>query len=563
MTAFKLRDYQRECIGAVFRAWHKEGLTRPAAVLPTGAGKTVVFSALVDQWQGSSEEIGSKGSAALREKHGARVMVLAHRDELVDQAINKLRATLPAGISVGKVKARDNEISADVMVCSVQTLASKGRRDSVECSQAYAGRVGLIITDECHHAAARSYQAVYAAFPDALHLGVTATMARGDGVGLGSTWEEVVYTRSILWMISKNFLSDVKAQRVEVDDLDTGGVKTSRGDFQAGALGEALEESGFAEAVSRSYREHAADRPGIVFTPTVVTAEMAAVALTAEGIRSAVVSGETPREERAEIYERFRTGEIQVLSNCMVLTEGFDAPWASCAVIARPTQSAPLYTQMVGRVLRPWPGKTDALVLDLVGASDHKIRTLVDLEPGAVKAMRDGETLADAVVREADEGNVPVRTGSIAYALMSRDVDMFGGSPIAWHKTAGGILFIDCGPADGTKEQRRVFLWPSMETPGMWRVAGQRDGRPSGFWPGHGEMDLSMAMAVGEYIAEEEGAFSVHRSARWRKSPPSPAQLAYAQNRGVNTEGMTRGDVSEALSVVTATRALDGMLRRL
>ena len=260
---------------------------------------------------------------------------------------------------------------------------------------------------------------MYDAFPDALQLGVTATMARGDGVGLGSTWEEVVFSRSVLWMISKGYLTDVKATRVDVKGLDLSDVKASRGDYQAGDLGRALMDSQADDVIARAYVEHAKDRPGVVFTPTVETAHAAAEGLNAAGIRTAVVSGETPTQERRQIFDDFRTGRVQVLANCMVLTEGFDAPWASCAVIARPTQSQPLYVQMVGRVLRPYPGKTDALVLDVVGASSLKLRTLIDLEPGVVSSVEDGELLADAVVREAEMADQVVPAGSIAFSMKS------------------------------------------------------------------------------------------------------------------------------------------------
>src|SRR5512139_1990681 len=218
MTEIKLRDYQREAIDAVFAAW-SESMRRPAIVLPTGAGKTVVFSALAREFRGSEYAGG----------YGPRVMILAHRDELVDQAIAKLRAVMP-GVNVGKVKAQDNEVQADVIVASVQTLASARRRTVLDYAQISNGKIGLIITDECHHAAAASYRKIYDAFPDALQLGVTATMARGDGVGLGKVWEDVIYKRSILWMISKGYLTDVRTKRVDLKSLDMGAVKVSKGD---------------------------------------------------------------------------------------------------------------------------------------------------------------------------------------------------------------------------------------------------------------------------------------------------------------------------------------------
>ena len=548
MTEIKLRDYQREAIDAVFKAW-AGGMQRPAIVLPTGAGKTVVFASLIKRWRDYDFRVKQPGSL---EQPGpdTRVIVLAHRDELVDQAIAKIKAMLPEGVSVGKVKAGDDDFMADIMVCSVQTLASEPRRRILVDAQPRHGGIGLIITDECHHAAAASYRKIYDAFPDALHLGVTATMARGDGVGLGKVWEEVVYKRSILNLISKGHLVDVRTKRIDLKGLDLGGVKASRGDWRAGDLGQALMDAHADTAIARAYKEHAGDRRGIVFTPTVETAHAACEALNRSYVKAVTVSGETDRADRARAYKRFQDGSVQVLVNCMVLTEGFDAPWAEVAMIARPTQSAPLYTQMVGRVLRPWPGKTEALVLDLVGASSNKLRTLIDLEPGAVQAMRDGETLAEAVVREAEEGNQKVPAGSLAFELKVRDVSSFDASEYAWNRTQGGVLFISCGEA-------RVFLWPTPDQSGLWDVCvSPNPGRKWERTPYTG-LPIGEAMAWGEAVSEDHADFSVARSAKWRKAKPSEAQLAYAEGLGINPAGMNRGQLSMAIDAVKSSRLFD------
>jgi len=541
MAELKLRDYQRDAIDAVFKAW-RDGIMRPAVVLPTGAGKTVVFAHLIKQWRQWKVLRCGWG-----EPKGERVIVLVHRDELADQAIAKIRSIAP-DLNVGKVKAQERQTAADVMVCSVQTLGTKSGNALREVldGQQDVGSVGLIITDECHHAAAASYKKVYAAFPDALQLGVTATMARGDGVGLGSTWDEVVYQRSILWMISKGYLTDVRAQQIGVTGLDMGSVKASRGDYQAGDLGRALGEAHADEAIARAYREHANDRPGVVFLPTVDTALATSETMNKAGIRTAVVHGETPRAERLRIFEDFRKGQTQVLVNCMVLTEGFDAPWASCAVIARPTQSAPLYTQMVGRVLRPWPGKTDALVLNLNGAGG-KLRTLIDLDPGAVQSVQDGETLAEAVEREEKAGSLPA--GSPALGLTFRDVDLFAASTAAWLSTEAGVFFIGCGSVT-------VFLWPAKEL-GLWDVCLARKGEKWQRSP-HTGLDLSSALAWGEAVAEDQTEFSVQKSASWRQAKASDKQVSLAEALGIERAAdMRRGELSNALSVKFASRQFD------
>jgi len=550
MTEIKLRDYQREAIDAVFGAW-SEGVKRPAIVLPTGAGKTVVFSALVKRWREPMDVDDDRMDI------GSRVIILAHRDELVDQAIAKLRAVLPEDVSVGKVKAQDDEVYADVMVCSVQTLASARRRDSLLAAagsgRGSAGPVGLIITDECHHAAAASYKKIYDAFPDALQLGVTATMARGDRVGLGKVWDDVVYSKSVLWMMSKNYLTDVEAKRVNLWGVDMDGVKTSRGDYQVGDLGRALMESEAHRPIAAAYAEYARDRRGIVFTPTVETAHATAGELNTAGVKTAVISGETPRDERRRIFEDFRTGRVQVLSNCMVLTEGFDAPWAEVAVIARPTQSQPLYVQMVGRVLRPWPGKTKALVLDVVGASaGNKLRTLIDLEPGAVEEVKEGETLAEAQEREEAESNSLAPGGVPQFQLKVKDVDLFAGSDHAWVTTPKGVLYISCG-------ERYVFLWPSRE-PGLWDVChADTKGREPWQRSDYVGLDLGSAMAWGEAVSEDfYGGFSTRKTAAWRKGPPSDAQVALAERLRIpGADKMSKGELSQALDLHFGAKFFD------
>jgi len=547
----KLRDYQEDAITAVFKAW-SEDMTRPAIVLPPGAGKTVVFSALIKKSRRAQEH--PAGPMRVYPGVGRRVIVLVHRDELADQAMAKIHSVAPE-LTVGKVKASVRQVNADVMVCSVQTLARGTAVNQIKVSEAFHGPVGLIITDECHHAAAPSYRQVFAQFPDALQLGVTATMARGDGGGLGDVWEEVVYSRSILWMMSRGYLSPVTTRQIQLKELDMSGVKTTRGDYAAGDLGRAMIEAEADRAIPRAYKEHAGNRPGIIFTPTVATAQATADAMTLAGIRTAVVSGETEKEERHRIYDDFRHGRVQVLVNCMVLTEGFDAPWAEVAVIARPTKSTPLYTQMVGRVLRPWPGKESALVLDLVGASANKIKTLIDLEPGMVKRIKEGETLEEAVLREEEEaeaaGEVPARPGSILFDLKHRDVDMFSASDMVWLQTRAGILFIEAGGCI-------ISLFRSLENPTLMDVVGYRqgDGLPTRHSE-HRNLDLPTAMAWGEVVAEELTGHSLAKSASWRRKPASPGQIQLAEAFGINVTGMKCGAVSDAISVTKASDVMD------
>ncbi len=562
-----LRDYQDHAIREIFKAWAEE-TQRPAVVLPTGAGKTVVFSHLAQQFR------EWRTYANTGEAHSpARVVILVHRDELADQTLAKLAIVAP-GLSLGKVKAGDNEVTADVMVCSVQTLARENRMHQVLDAQAYAGDIGLVIVDECHHAVADSYKKIMASLGcydggrEHLAVGFTATLARGDGKGLGDVWNDVVFTRSILWMIANGYLVDVRAQQVEMEDLDLGAVKRSGGDYSAKSLGEAMEAAGAPEVIRQTIRNKAADRRSIlVFTPTVALALETADALNGDGIPTGVVHGGTPREDRLLLYKRFATGEVRVIVNCMVLTEGADFPFADCAVIARPTRSETLFIQMVGRVLRPSPstGKTDALVLILSGEGGT-IRTLIDLEPEVIIPIDDGESLAEAYerqeeIREEQEASRAAREAArpLRLQLKTRDIDLFKSSPAyQWLRTVKGVQFI---PLGGNGE---ILIWPCAEQEGLWDVVHAPEGRNNPWKRLHTCLDLSMAMAWGESEAEERSAINTGKGASWRKKKASEAQVNFASSLGRTVpEGARAGEVGDIISQALATRRIDKFARHL
>jgi superfamily II DNA or RNA helicase len=534
MSTLKLRPYQDEAVSAVLDAWHN-GVPRPAVVFPTGMGKTVVFSALAEE---------------LVRHHGARPAVLVHRDELVRQTVAKLQAVAPE-LTVGVIQGPRNELGRDVTVASVQTLSRSDRLD-----QTGVNTFSHLIVDECHHATAPSYRRIMDYFPVPA-VGFTATMARADSGKLGDVWDKVVCERDILDGIAAGYLCDVRGRTVQVDGLDLDEVARSRGDWQDGALGQALEESDAAEAVAQAYREHAKDRRGVLFAPTVASAGLFAQALDAEGIACEAVFGGTPAETRQAIYARVRAGDTQVLVNCMVLTEGFDMPELSCAVIARPTQHASLYTQMVGRVLRPFPGKADALVLDVAGvAARHRLATLVDLSTTTAKIeMLAGESLADAAERvtEARERVAEHMRGEITWA----DVDLFGRSKSAWLMTPGGVWFVP------TRE-RYWFVYPDAEDPSAWRVGATGSTYamrgPGAGWKQSGIPSLELAMAIAERSAADEDGSVSSRTASWRQRSRkvSEAQIGMGARIGLVIPPETsKSEASDMISTHLAGKLLD------
>ncbi|MFJ6566453.1 DEAD/DEAH box helicase [Streptomyces sp. NPDC091292] len=513
---FRPRPYQTEAIQALTAGWAGPN-NRLAVVLPTGAGKTVVFCNLIRQH--------------LERLNGRRALVIAHREELIEQAAAKLRAVDPA-LRVGIVKAgRDEHHDVDVIVASIQTLAVDRRREAIR-------DIGMVIVDECHHAAAPTYMTVlehFGAWRGVPVAGFTATMTRTDG-GLAEVWQDVVHTLDILDMISDGYLCDVRGKRVTIDTLDLDQVKTRNGDLQEGQLGQALDDSGAIQVIADAYREHAPDRPGVAFTPTVATAHSMADALNAKGVKAAAVWGDMPREDRSATLKKYEAGDLQVLTNCMVLTEGFDAPWTSCVVIARPTKSPGLYVQMAGRGLRPSPGKRDALILDVAGASTrHKLASMVDLTERKVGIPEEDETLAEAVAREEETE----RVRSIASRIEWEEINLFGESAFRWLRTTAGTWFIPLGgdsfmylardPGARTYRVRRWTQATGVQVPG-----------------GDRPQPLGEAMAWAERQARQIAPGLVSRAASWRNGPPSGKQLAFCRYQSIPVPaGSTKGDVSD------------------
>lgn len=526
---FTPRPYQAEAIKALIAGWQGPQ-NRLAVVLPTGAGKTVVFANLI--------------SELLAQLGGRRALVIAHREELIEQAAAKIRAVRP-DLRVGVVKAeRDEHQDADVIVASIQTLAVERRRQAIE-------NIGVVIVDECHHAAAPSYMTVldhFGAWRGLPVAGFTATMTRADG-GLAEVWQEVVFTLDILEMIEDGYLCDVRGKRVIVDGLDLDSVRTRAGDLQDGQLGQALEDSDAGPVVAKAYQEHAGDRPGVVFTPTVSTAQSMAEAFTAAGIPAAAVWGDMSRDDRAATLDRYRAGDVQVLTNCMVLTEGFDAPWTSCAVIARPTKSAGLYCQMAGRALRLFDGKKDALILDVMGASTrHKLASIVDLTGREAPMPTEDQTLREAV-REAEE---KARRRLDLSRIQVEEIDLFSGSTVRWLKTESGVWFIPV--TDATY----VFLIRNPEDRTYWlRRFDLNNGlvAPKNDVP----LPLSPAKAWLEQQAKAMGSrWLATRSAPWRNKPASVKQLNYCRLKGISVPpGSSAGEVSDLQAVHQFTTILN------
>ncbi|WP_040288135.1 DEAD/DEAH box helicase, partial [Alicyclobacillus hesperidum] len=326
---------------------------RQLVVLPTGAGKTIVFGSVARRFH---EEVS-------RDKP---ILVIAHRTELLDQAEQKIHYVWPEAF-IGRIQGARNEQLGDVLLASTQTLVA-GRR---------IPQPGLIIYDECHHSRAEGALGVLERLgvfesDGPPLLGVTATPSRSDRTELGDIFEHLTYERTILDMIMDGYLSNVRGVKVEVPGLNLGAIRTVGGDYNAKDLSYVMNIEEALDAVVDAVLTHAPDRKTLVFAVDVKHARALAERFQKRGIACAAVDGAMKAEERAAILQAFSEERLRVLVNCQILTEGYDQPDVDCVVIARPTRSQALYVQMVGRALRLHPAKSDALVLDLSGASDDK-----------------------------------------------------------------------------------------------------------------------------------------------------------------------------------------------
>ena len=363
----ELRDYQVEAVAAIEREHGEKGFRSTLIVLATGLGKTTIFC----EW--------AKRRQAL---HGGRVLVLAHREELVNQAVARLKKQIPdAQVGVEMAGQHTSSLMPQpFVVASVQTLSMPKR-----IKRFNPWEFTSIVVDEAHHATSATYRKILDHFHAAQILGVTATPDRLDKVGLGELFDSCAYRMDIYDGIQRGFLSSIIAQQIAVEHLDITRVRSRNGDLTAADLEQAMNNDRVLHEMAGPLVREAGSRPTIVFTPTVATAKALVDVLAAyTKAKAAVVHGETGSGLRQQILDEYESGEVQFLVNCAVLTEGFDSPHTSCVALARPTKSRALMTQCIGRGTRKHEGKENLLVIDFVGmvGTSHKLCSPVEVLMG-------------------------------------------------------------------------------------------------------------------------------------------------------------------------------------
>lgn len=343
----KLRQYQEEAVREIETGW--PDFRRQLLVLPTGCGKTIVFSRVAKD----------------RTQMG-RVLILAHRDELIEQARDKYHSL--TGDYTAKEKASETGIdsSLPVTVGSVQTLMRPSRLERFE-----SDHFKTIIVDEAHHCLADSYQNILQHF-DADVLGVTATPDRGDKKSLGRYFDRIAYEYRLRQAVAEGYLCPMRARTVPLE-IDLSAVKVRVGDFEVNSIAETLEP--YLPEIANAIQEYAADRKTVIFLPLVSIAQELASMI--PGARE-VNGGSPDRKETLEWFDK--AGPGAVLCNAMLLTEGWDCPSVDCVVVLRPTKIRSLYVQMIGRGTRLAPGKKDLLILDFLWMSQkHDLCKPADL----------------------------------------------------------------------------------------------------------------------------------------------------------------------------------------
>lgn len=538
----QLRDYQLEAVQAIETDWqnHKSVLL----VMATGGGKTQVFCELLDK----------------NVKPGSRGLVLVHRKELVEQSRNRLIDYWPnwAG-RTGIVMAERDECNYPMTFATVQTLSSERRLERL----LNAGKIDYVVTDEAHHSEAESYQHVYAALqnanPELLHLGVTATPIRADRKGLVNTYEKVSATYDIKYLVSRKYLVPPRWLAVQTG-ISLANVKINYSDgerdYSSRQLADVFETRNCFDLVVQTHREYAHERQAVAFTTTVSGAHELAEVFSENGYSAEAADAGTNKQERQRILNDFRNGKTKILCNVGLYTEGLDVPEVSCIHQVRPTQSDGLYLQMIGRGLRLYPGKSDALILDYAPAESRQIVMLGDVLGSAVRK--------DAYIKDGEEGEV---IGGFTYdgdyhwlegspaEIITRQLNYLDDTCWRWHRSSDGWMSLGMGkgsdeiqrtavisPPDDSGNLRLYAVWKNGDD---WKSAKMREGLFD---------DLSI---VAEGWADQYAEpILAGKGKRWHKEEPSEGQIKFAQRLHVWRDGMSRGECAAEITHKLAMMAI-------
>ncbi len=528
-SIFTLRPYQHEVITAIENGLARK-ITRPLVALPTGTGKTVIFSEVINR----------------RSRQG-RSLIIAHREELLEQAQTKVAIINPT-LSTGIIKAESNQIDKDVLIASIQTLARPNRLRQLPSD------ISTIIIDECHHSCADSYTTVlqslgsFRADNPPLTLGVTATPERLDKKDLNSIFQEIVYQKNILEMITAGYLSDLRAMQVKLN-IDFNKLKVVKGDYSEQELSQALVEAQAPVLLADTIKTYASNRKIVAFVPSVDLAYKVAHACQAQELAAEAISGDMDGQTRKSILHKFETDSLSILINCNLLTEGFDSAGVDCILMARPTKSKPLYMQCIGRGTRLHPDKQDCLIIDLVGSTTSfdlmSVGKAFGLPEQKLSNMSVLEYCEEAA-REEERRSAAARLLAQNKFLETKAVELFSRSQLNWLKPNSRRYVLSTGQAS-------IYV-DRIDLSDKWSVWLTSQGSKQVL-----ATDVPLAFATGiaeDYVRGQNLGQLLAKNAPWRNRPASDKQkLTLQKLRIAITPGLTAGEASDSITKFWGNRA--------
>src|SRR6266702_5104988 len=532
----QLREYQEACITGILASYEHNKSGSELVVLPCSAGKTIIFSQVI---------------YALAQKYDTSAMVVAHRDELLDQAADKYRLVKPDAI-IGKVGSGIHEYGGEVTIASIQTIYRPEHIKKLR-SLYGTGKGLLIIVDEAHHSMATSYQIVLEAFPDASVLMVTATPDRLDGKPL-LDGKKPLYEASIIDLATHEpaYLTDMRAVPIQTG-LSLDGIHTQAGDFKIDELEAAVDTDERNQLIVQKYMQYASGRRAACFAVTVEHAEHITEAFNDAGIASGVVVGITPLPERKRLYKAFRSGEVKVLTTVNVLSRGWDEPLCDCIIMARPTQSRALFVQAIGRGLRLAPGKQDCIILDITdNCLKHRLEPQ-NLRKILGKHLNDEESLLEALAREKEEIGLKtsVHQERKLKEQRNKDIELNLLVKLDWQLKPDGKFILTVGSA-----KHRIALVPDAyrDMYSVW--ARLSPFYETQLWLENAPLDWCQNFAEKRarlLLSDAKNVKLIDRTATWRTQLATEVQLEKLEkwqhkfNLNYNPGTVTKGEASDML----------------
>lgn len=510
--SLRLRPYQDECLTAILEK-QSIGVNRQLIHLPTGAGKTVIFSELIRRFP-------------------KPCLVLAHTNELVEQAASKIE--MLSGEKPGILNGFNKDFDAPVIVSSIQSAIRPQNREKLLLKG-----VKLVIYDECHRSAAESPSSLLHDLSQTcspLIVGFSATPFRNDGRGLGEIFDDVTFSMSIAELIEAGYL--VRPQSIKVaHDLDLTAVKKDGDDFSSASLAQVMDTPSMRNLVVEAFEKSSPERQTICFGVSVEHALNLCCGFRAKGFKAEVVSGSTPKAERDRILRDYREGRIQILCNCQILTEGFDAPETSCVIVARPTKSVGLFQQMAGRGLRLFPNKSDCLILDFCDRAHSICSTAVLLgDAEFIKAQEEEREIKRRIAEERKtlpkDLNPKLKNVLLEQDLISQ--------PFTWERLSDGTWRL--------KGQTKVIEVAPLLESGSYAVTISTDDTTDVVSQG---LSFEYAFSLATELAREIRKDFVlrDREAEWRKRPVTEGQIhlfrSYGYRKGIDR--LNRGQASDLI----------------